>query len=100
MPREFVRPAGWIASVLVTAGALAGCASLEAYSRRNVESMCPNLYQCFVYDDSGKHASACWDGAGRKPTIFPGDPDWPFNPGVCPPLPEQSPLASEPGAAS
>ena len=73
------------ASLGAVALLLSSCASLAAYSRRNAEAMCPSLYKCVVYDDTGRHLSPCWEAEGRKPTVYPGDPGWPFSPGVCPP---------------
>jgi hypothetical protein len=77
-----------IAALLGAALACGGCAALEAQGRRNAEAECAQLSQCVVYDDTGRHLSPCWNPPGRWGTIYPGDPQWPFQPGVCPPAPE------------
>ena len=83
-----------VLAVIAVAAMLSSCAPVSAYSRRNAEAMCASLHTCVVYDDTGKHLSPCWDAEGRKPTVYPGDPGWPFEPGVCPPT---SPASEPPG---
>jgi hypothetical protein len=71
--RRQVRPIGKVpgsgAALGVATLLLSSCATLDAYSRRNAEAMCPSLYQCIVYDDTGRHLSPCWEAEGRKATV-------------------------------
>ena len=85
--RRSPRSAGAAAAIPGVALLLAACASFDSYSRENAERLCPSLYTCVVYDDTGRHLSPCWEQEGRKPTVYPGEPGWPFDPGVCPPAP-------------
>lgn len=79
-------------AAIVTATALASsCASLSEYAARNAARECAAITTCTVYDDTGEHLSPCWSPEGRFGTIYPGDPQWPFAPGVCPPSPTASP---------
>jgi hypothetical protein len=68
----------------LVAGVLAAsCSSLSEYATRNAERECAQITTCTVYDSTGEHLSPCWTPAGRWGTIYPGDPQWPFAPGVC-----------------
>jgi hypothetical protein len=62
---------------------IASCTSLSDYATRNAERECSQITTCTVYDQTGKHLSPCWNPPGRWGTIYPGDPQWPFEPGVC-----------------
>ena len=75
----------WPAALGVALLGAPGCAALAAQGRRNAIAECASLRQCVVYDDTGRHLSPCWTPPGRFGTIYPGDPQWPFEPGVCPP---------------
>ena len=67
------------------------CASLSEYAARNAERECAQITTCTVYDETGEHLSPCWNPPGRWGTVYPGDPQWPFAPGVCPPAPTATP---------
>lgn len=62
--------------------AASSCAALDAYSRRAAENACRSAGACTVYDQTGRHLEPCWpmpDGG----MAYPGDPQWPFEKGVC-----------------
>jgi hypothetical protein len=73
------------AAVGVATAAIASatsCAALEDYSGHAARNACRSAGTCTVYDQTGRHQVPCWpteDG----PMVYPGDPGWPFEPGVC-----------------
>jgi hypothetical protein len=66
------------------------CAAIHAYSRRAGQDACAGLYQCLIYDEAGRHEVPCYYSYGFRRYLYPGDHDWPFEPGVCPPTTRSS----------
>jgi hypothetical protein len=76
---------GWaLAGCILALLATNACSGLHAYSRRAGQNACKDLYQCTVYDDSGRHEVPCYYSYGLRRYLYPGDQAWPFEPGVCP----------------
>ena len=67
--------------------ALSSCSEIHAYSRRAGRDACAALYQCTVYDRSGQREVPCYYSYGLRRYLYPGDFEWPFEPGVCPTSP-------------
>lgn len=60
----------------------ASCAAIEDYSRRVGRNACRSAGTCTVYDQTGAHQEPCWPTQEGQ-MAYPGDPDWPFEHGVC-----------------
>ena len=58
------------------------CAALQEYSRRVGRNACRSAGTCTVYDQTGVHQEPCWPTQEGQ-MAYPGDPDWPFEHGVC-----------------
>ena len=58
------------------------CAALQEYSRRVGRNACRSAGTCTVYDQTGAHQEPCWPTQEGQ-MAYPGDPDWPFEHGVC-----------------
>ena len=58
------------------------CAALQDYSRRVGRNACRSAGTCTVYDQTGAHQEPCWPTQEGQ-MAYPGDPDWPFEHGVC-----------------
>jgi len=56
-------------------------AALADYSGRVGRQACRAAGACTVYDSSGRHELPCWPT--KTAMAYPGDPGWPFEPGVC-----------------
>jgi len=82
-------------AIALVGGGAASCAALEAYSRRVAQNACRSAGSCTVYDDTGMHQEPCWP-TPSGPMAYPGDPEWPFERGVCDRVPDDPPRDATP----
>ena len=69
-----------LAAVFLTG--TSSCAAIHEYSRRVGRNACRSAGTCTVYDQTGAHQEPCWP-TQEGTMAYPGDPDWPFEHGVC-----------------
>lgn len=94
----------WTRAVAVGVAAMivasaTSCAALEDYAGRAGRRACRAAGTCTVEDRTGPHQVPCWpteDG----PMAYPGDPGWPFEPGVCDTVAEMNAPWPESGATA
>ncbi|HZR80274.1 MAG TPA: hypothetical protein VFD92_04175 [Candidatus Binatia bacterium] len=71
----------------LAAAALLACVTVSPargadYATDAARRACRSAGTCTVIDQTGEHESPCWPSPGG-PELYPGDPKWPFEKGVC-----------------
>jgi hypothetical protein len=86
-PQEDLMSSNWTKLLIAGVGAIALCAVTSGsaraadYSGRAGRDACRAVGTCTVYDFRGMHQEPCWPT--KTAMAYPGDPGWPFEPGVC-----------------